>query len=66
MVGGDGDCHHPVEGEVEQGEVHKEEVPEELDEGPLESDHGIHDDAVDERLDKKVREFHHSLSEGVR
>ena len=35
-----------VECEVEQREVPKEEVPEELDSRPLEPDHGVHYDTV--------------------
>lgn len=38
--------HHAVECEVEQREVPKEEVPEELGSGPLEPDHGVHYDTI--------------------
>ena len=40
------DGHHAVECEVEQREVPKEEVPEELGSRPLEPDHGVHYDTV--------------------
>lgn len=41
MIRGHSDCHHPVEGEVEQCEVHEEQVPEELGGCPLKINHGI-------------------------
>lgn len=45
-----GHCHHPIQSEIQQGEVCEENVPEELNHGPLEPDHSIHYDAVYKRL----------------
>lgn len=58
MVGGDGDGHHSKEGEVEQGEVHEEYVPEELPYIPLERGHEVEDAAVDEGLHTDIRELY--------
>ena len=49
------DGHHPVECEVQEGEVHEEEVPQELSNRPLESDHGVYYKSIHNSLDKDVR-----------
>lgn len=42
VVWSDGDSHHAVVGEVEEGEEGDEEEPEEFGSCPFEADHGIH------------------------
>lgn len=54
-------CHHPVEGEVHHGKIHKEQVPDELQKRPLESGHGIKDRAVNKRLSENIGEFYDDL-----
>jgi hypothetical protein len=55
------DGHHSVEREVEKGEVHEEEVPEEFGNCPLEPDHGVHYDPVYDGLSQSVWEFNDNL-----
>lgn len=38
--------HHSVEGEVEHGEIHEEQVPNELQNCPLKRSHGVENGAV--------------------
>lgn len=53
--------HHPVECEVQQGEIHEEKVPTELCNRPIESNHCIHYDTIYKCLNEKVREFDDNL-----
>lgn len=55
------DSHHAVECEVEEGEVHEEEVPEELGGRPLEPDHRVHYDPVHGGLNQRIRELDDDL-----
>ena len=55
------DGHHAVECEVEEGEVHEEEVPEELGRRPFEPDHRVHYDPVYGGLGQGVWEFNGNL-----
>ena len=61
MVWSDRRRHHDVEGEVQQREVHEEQVPEELGSSPLKSNHGIDQHTVYQSLDKDVRQFNQNL-----
>lgn len=61
VVGCDGDRHHPIQGEIEQCEVCEENVPKELNHGPLESNHGIHQHSIYKCLNKDVGQFNHNL-----
>ena len=61
MVWSDRRRHHAVEGEVEQREVHEEEVPEELGRRPFEPDHRVHYDPVYGGLGQGVWEFNGNL-----
>lgn len=54
-------CHHPVECEVQQGEIHEKKVPKEFGSCPFKSNHCIHYETIYECLNEKVREFNHSL-----
>lgn len=61
MVWRDGDGHHSKEGEVEQREVHEENVPQKLPHVPLERGHQVEDAAVDKGLHTHIRELHCNL-----
>ena len=54
-------CHHTIEREVEQREVHEEQVPEELGSSPLKSNHGIDQHTIYQSLDKDVWQFNQNL-----
>lgn len=47
VVGSDRRCHHAIESEVQQGEVHEEQVPQELHCCPLERAQAVENRAVD-------------------
>ena len=55
------DSHHAVEREVEEGEVHEEEVPEEFGNCPFEPNHRVHYDPVYGGLSQSVWEFNGNL-----
>lgn len=46
--------HHPIESEVQEGEVHEEEVPKELANCPIKSNHGVYYNSIYDGLDKNV------------
>ena len=49
--------HHAIECEIEKGEVHEEEVPEEFGNCPFEPNHRVHYDPVYGGLSQSVWEF---------
>ena len=51
------DRHHTTECEIQQCEVHEEEVPEEFSYCPLEPHHGIHYDTIYASLNQCVGEL---------
>ena len=63
MVGCDGDGHHAVVGEVEEGEESDEIEPEEFRECPFEAHHGVHDQGVVGCLDEHIWYFYDHLNE---
>ncbi|RWV95573.1 hypothetical protein GW17_00041790 [Ensete ventricosum] len=54
VIGSDTHRHHPVECEVEESEVHEEEVPKELCDSPLESNHRVDDHTIYDALNQNV------------
>ena len=61
MVWSDCYCHHSVKGGVQQGEVNEENIPEELGSCPLESEHCINYDAIEDCLNKTVWKLDQNL-----
>ena len=61
MVECDSDGHHSEEGEVQQGEIHKVQVPTKLQIAPLERGHDVEYRAVNDRLYENVRELNDNL-----
>jgi len=53
--------HHAIECEIEKGEVHEEEVPEEFGNCPFEPNHRVHYDPVYGGLSQSVWEFNGNL-----
>lgn len=43
-----------MEGEVQEGEAHEEEIQKEFADRPLKSDHCVHYNSVDDSLDQRV------------
>ena len=53
--------HHATEYEVQQCEVHKEDIPEEFSNCPLEPHHGIHYGSIYAGLNQRVRQLDQNL-----
>ena len=56
-----GHGHHPIVGEVEEGEEHEEHVPQELGRRPVEPDHAVHQQPVHQGLSQDVRYLDYNL-----
>lgn len=65
MVGRDRHAHHPIESEVQQAEVHVEDVPKELDGGPLKPNHRIDNHSIDDSLEEDVGNLDHNLCKTI-
>jgi hypothetical protein len=61
MIWSDRRRHHAIESEVQQSEVHEEQVPQELGCCPLKWSQTVEDCTVYEWLHKDVRELHSDL-----
>lgn len=55
------DCHHPIESEVEESEIHEEEVPKELAKSPIKSNHGVYYNSIYDGLDENVWKLNDNL-----
>ena len=53
--------HHAIECEVEEGEVHEEQVPQNFSHSPLKSNHCINYNAIDHSLQENIWELNHNL-----
>lgn len=62
LIRGDGDSHHPVVCEVEEGEEWDEEEPKELHHGPFETHHCVCNQRIISSLDQHKRYFTHHLN----
>jgi hypothetical protein len=57
-------CHHPIEGEVQHGEIHKVYVPNKFEDCPLKRSQGVENCAVDNCLCKHIGELNDNLHTG--
>lgn len=63
LIWGNSNGHHTIEGEVQEGEIHDEQVPKELGSCPFKSNHSIDNDTIGNRLHKDIRDFNENLQE---